>query len=444
MAMQLAIQVDGASAGPPDRSRARITMRVDIGDVRSNGDAAISYTITHINLDSYDGDPKLRPSTEAKLGEMLGLHAEGTMSALGVWTASKLSTPAGVSEAARKELERLHDAIGKGSIPLPAQPVGIGARWTAARMSRGEFPLSMNATYQLVADDDRSARVEIEGRGAASQPVTRDGATIEDLHIAMTATTTLHWDRFVSDALMKLDTGLHMAVKNDRGEQKRIEMQLGLGVTFGPPTHAEDSCSQVEIRAAVARGDRLREQLSQRTEANTEYERACRCHDEQGCGYLAFSYLEGVGVATDLKRAADLFEQACGTASPPTTNAAGFCFMLATCYHRGEGRPHDLSAAAALYRRSCNGGWSESCSRLGVFLEDGIGTSPDPADAIAAYIKGCDGGSPRGCLSLSLVYQRGKLGTKRDAARAKQLRIRTCELCAEKKCTGMTDICPAH
>jgi hypothetical protein len=218
---------------------------------------------------------------------------------------------------------------------------------------------------------------------------------------------------------------------------------FGLLVSCGgsaSPT-VESTCDPAGVRVAVERGKHLN-QGRDFGPANAQFERACGCHDADGCGFLGFNYVSGNGVASDPERAAHLLEQACGSDPVPPANVAAFCFMLGALAQGGHGATRDPAAVLALFRRACNGGLSDACSRVGMILEDGIGVPRDAAAAVAAYTRGCDGRDAQGCLALSLVFQSGKLGTQRDPARAAELKDRACKLCAQSHCTFKPGVCP--
>lgn len=201
------------------------------------------------------------------------------------------------------------------------------------------------------------------------------------------------------------------------------------------------TCDPADVRAAVARGQSLM-RAKDFGPANAQFERACGCHDAEGCVPLAWSYLSGNGVASDPERAAHLFEQTCGSGPVRSDSVAVACYMFGTLAQTGRGATRPPAAVLALFRRACDGGLSDACSAVGQMLENGIGAPRDAAAALAEYTRSCDGRDAQGCLELSRVFERGELGTRRDPARAAELKVRACELCARNQYCSFRSRCP--
>jgi TPR repeat protein len=81
--------------------------------------------------------------------------------------------------------------------------------------------------------------------------------------------------------------------------------------------------------------------------------------DPAGCTFLGMLYSDGIGVAQDGRRAADLFERACLGG-----NAAG-CLHLAIAYESGRGIRTDAVQARRWYEQACRGGASQACRAIG-------------------------------------------------------------------------------
>lgn len=427
----------------------RITIRAAVSEVAADGQAAIAFVVERVRtLDDVALEPPARAGLETRLAELVGMRIRGRLSALGVPSDIVVDLPPGVSAAERQMLDRLKDSLDKLYLPMPEQPVGVGATWimTARTPVNG---ISSTVRYRCTVTrlDAASATLAVALQFASDpQELHIDGAhgvttMLDSLTGSGKGSMTLQWDHLVPISAVSSSVDGSFTVTGSDGSELHSTLHMTIALASRQGKHAEDRCEPAEVRVAVLRGLRLKRDKSFGL-ANAQFERACGCHDADGCGFLGFSYVQGIGVAADPARAAQLFEQACGPDPVPASRAV-FCDMLGLMYRDGHGVTRDPVAALALFRRACDAGWAAGCSGMGSMLEDGIGAPRDAVAAIAAYTRGCDGRDAHGCLSLSRVFESGKLGTRRDPARAAELKDRACELCAEKKCTFLTGICPA-
>lgn len=84
---------------------------------------------------------------------------------------------------------------------------------------------------------------------------------------------------------------------------------------------------------------------------------ACREGRADSCTDLARLFESGQGAPQNIKRAAELYEQAC------RMNSRDACAHLALMYDVGLGVGHDPSSAAYWYETACALGHGWSCSR---------------------------------------------------------------------------------
>ncbi|MGD0675768.1 MAG: tetratricopeptide repeat protein [Polyangiaceae bacterium] len=182
---------------------------------------------------------------------------------------------------------------------------------------------------------------------------------------------------------------------------------------------------------------------------------ACALKDAMACGLAGRLWLEGRGVARDIRKgiamlvvacdegiviacssgarwladssrardveeAADLrkrldVEGACAQAD------ADACFQVGRAFHVGQdGFPQDWGRAATAYERGCNLGDARACNNLGDALDYGDGLPRDAQRAAALFDKACHLGNALGCANLGTMAEHGE-GVVRDAARARDL-----------------------
>jgi uncharacterized protein len=185
---------------------------------------------------------------------------------------------------------------------------------------------------------------------------------------------------------------------------------------------------------------------------------ACNGGNSAACTALGIRLLDGVGIAKDEKRGADLFLKAC---QGQARDAQG-CMLWGYAMETGRGAYVNLAQSAAFYDIACELGNAIGCNNYGLMRQNGRGVvknelyaagafakscrlgaaigcvnegrlhadamtlTQDRALAVQAFDRGCTLGSMDGCNVLAWHLERG-LGTSRDTPRAALLYTRACQ-----------------
>ena len=120
---------------------------------RVDPDGTVHYTVTFSDA-SVEATPGADPATvqqsQAGLAQMKGLRGTGSFDAQGDNHQLSFDTSAVSDPAIRSTLDSLSSQIGNLSAPLPSQPLGIGARWTARRSATiNGITVNTTTTYTL-------------------------------------------------------------------------------------------------------------------------------------------------------------------------------------------------------------------------------------------------------------------------------------------------------
>jgi TPR repeat protein len=188
---------------------------------------------------------------------------------------------------------------------------------------------------------------------------------------------------------------------------------------------------------------------------------SCSLGDPRGCGFAGRLWLDGRGVARDVKRGVDMLVSACdgGVALACQVGArwlaeasnaqavdlasdmrmrleaehaclgglADACYQVGLLFYFGrDSFPRDRAMAARAYLRGCDFGDGRACNNLGDALMYGEGVGRDVARAAAAFAKACHIGEPLGCANWGFMVEHGH-GAARDLQRARSLYHDACE-----------------
>lgn len=194
---------------------------------------------------------------------------------------------------------------------------------------------------------------------------------------------------------------------------KALEKACGLGTA--------DACNTMGFMFDHGEG-----MAEDNAKALSYFDKACEKGSGMGCKNAAFMYADGTGTERNAATAAARFDKGC------ELEDWSACNELGVLLDNGPER----ARATELFARSCQGGYPQGCSNLGVRRRTPAeGVEPDLAAALEAFTKGCDGKYGRACFELGLLYDEG-LGTTKDAAKAVELYDQACGLANASGCVN--------
>lgn len=191
----------------------------------------------------------------------------------------------------------------------------------------------------------------------------------------------------------------------------------------------------------------------------------CAKGDGESCLAIGIAYLDGTGVAKDLRKGAEYVRKACDA-----NNAVG-CGYAAELIFNDEGNVGDVAEGYRLRVKACRGLHSLSCNNLGSAWANGSqgaskvdfvkaktyyqmachlknpvgcfnignayrlgeGVDADIQMAMTNFDLSCDLGGPQGCTELAILYYEGT-DTPQDTAKAAALFDKGCKLGSDVSC----------
>lgn len=152
------------------------TMRITVGTVTDSG-AQMTMVLDDVAVQRKGSGltDQQADDLDQELGTLVGLRAEGTMRPDGSYQDLQLHVPEGASKAVQAQVDDLETAIAGLNPPLPAEPVGLGARWRVeATTAVGGIESRATTTYEITdLGDDTVAYAAAISIEAGAQPLTR-------------------------------------------------------------------------------------------------------------------------------------------------------------------------------------------------------------------------------------------------------------------------------
>ncbi len=133
-----------------------ITSETTVQGVSDQGDIAFDLVITKAELGAESGAlPQLVEPIKAALASVQGLAGTGTASSRGLGKGMEFKLPANATPQTRQLIEQIKEASDTLVVPLPAEPVGPGAKWEARIPLKSQgATIDQTATYQLASVED--------------------------------------------------------------------------------------------------------------------------------------------------------------------------------------------------------------------------------------------------------------------------------------------------
>jgi hypothetical protein len=152
MNMDMKMQLSGAqmpSKLPPIMTK----METTVTKVEPNGD--IHYTFRYVDSDVSTGGslpPQVLESMRSQMKKLKGLTGTGVSGDQGQFKSLNFQAPKTLDANTKQLLDQMSKSMETLSAQLPAEPVGIGAKWRVIQpINVGTINLNQTATYELVS-----------------------------------------------------------------------------------------------------------------------------------------------------------------------------------------------------------------------------------------------------------------------------------------------------
>jgi len=167
--------------------------------VRKDGTVRVGFSVTGVEVVVPEGqEPKQTEAQKLAMQERARVVGSYTLSPQGAISDFELSKASGGAPAAPSLVDLLRWSLGQMTPALPAEPVGVGAKWSAHEsILQGGILVNQLRTFELLKRDGNRVELAVELRQSAGpQPYTNPmtGASFELQGLNGTGSGTLGWD----------------------------------------------------------------------------------------------------------------------------------------------------------------------------------------------------------------------------------------------------------
>jgi hypothetical protein len=198
-----------------------IVMKVEttVTKVEPNGD--IHYTFRYVDSNVATGGslpPQVLESVRSQIKKINGLSGTVVSDDRGQFKSATFQAPKTLDASTKQVLDQLSQSMKTLSAQLPAEPVGVGAKWRVIQpMNTGGIKLNQTATYELV--NIANGVVTMKGtvaQDANSQRLSQPGLPNNVVMNLKSMTSTGQWNTtFRLDRLMPMKADVSLTSQSD-------------------------------------------------------------------------------------------------------------------------------------------------------------------------------------------------------------------------------------
>ncbi|GAB4183096.1 MAG: hypothetical protein Fur006_19670 [Coleofasciculaceae cyanobacterium] len=243
MIIDMEMSVGGKTLPVPAPPSMQMTMESNVTKLDANGDI-------HVNISYLDSDvvadastpPGLVNAMRSQLKQLVGMSTSAILDNQGNTKQVKFNYPEGLDPNTKQMMEQMLNSIQQTSLPVPSEPVGVGAKW--------QFPNSFAVNGMTFNPITTCELVELKDNVATLQVNIEQQADLQKINLpGLPANTSVNLKSFASQgngqvtialdrilpirSNMSVNTNMKMAVKDATSQQEQtIDMNSVMQMTF--------------------------------------------------------------------------------------------------------------------------------------------------------------------------------------------------------------------
>ena len=186
LTLRLAMKMEVPGSPVPPVTMPGLRLLLDIVSARGERHVKYDFTVSDADLTGTDNaHPSLLAEMRKGVAQLIGVTGHLRVDARGFASDLSLALPAGIGQELSQFMNSARLAIGQMVVPLPAEPIGIGAKWEAAEtIQQDGMSVRERTHYELIALDGPRALIRTQtGQSADKQraalPGLPDGVSAE-------------------------------------------------------------------------------------------------------------------------------------------------------------------------------------------------------------------------------------------------------------------------
>jgi hypothetical protein len=237
----ISMVMEGMSMPAMELPTMKMTADLAVTSVTPAGDITYDMAYTDMTAEALPGtDPSVATMMQAAAGGIKALKGSFTVSDRGIIKSSTLNMDAITDPTLRQTLSAVSSSLQSLSMPLPAESVGVGAKWEVRQATKATGAVTFQRIEcELVSVDAQAATIKMKMEQivppqAISNPAV-PGVTmnVEKAAGAGEGTTTVRFGSLVPTSEMSSNIAMTMAMDLN-GQTQRITADTRVKVSVGP------------------------------------------------------------------------------------------------------------------------------------------------------------------------------------------------------------------
>ncbi len=189
VALVVTTRISQKVGSQPPRSgsspRVEFTVPVAVTDVAADGVITATYSYADVKVGNGSAaDSASAERVTEQLEEIVGLQATFTMTPQGQVLESVVDVPSGLDATIATLVDQLSQQANQLSVPLPEEPVGVGARWKAEMtVTLSGITLEQTAEYELLSRKGNRFEVAVTLEQHADDQTFEDPTSGSEVHL---------------------------------------------------------------------------------------------------------------------------------------------------------------------------------------------------------------------------------------------------------------------
>ncbi|MGQ9590555.1 MAG: hypothetical protein ACUVYA_09720 [Planctomycetota bacterium] len=233
--VEMATESSGIAAPPQKMPAPEVTVRAEVTDVTDDGDFTYTFRFSELELKEEEGvSPVALEAMKSQLESMKGLSGTATVTSRGIVRKADVSPPDSASLRVRQAVESAVQSLKTFSVPLPEEPVGVGAKWEVRQAieSRG-LQVTQSTGFELLGMEGDELRLRLtltsSGRsevGKAAPALAGRGVSIVSVDLRGSGESVVRLDRVLPEKTELEVKGEYTTKMEIQGQARELSTRM--------------------------------------------------------------------------------------------------------------------------------------------------------------------------------------------------------------------------
>jgi len=216
----------------------QMTMTLESKEVSPQGHLRYEFKMDKADvLDDPGANPMMVNAMKQSMNSLVGMSGWATVTPRGFTTDAEIKMPDGIDPVTEQAMDSTKQSMTQMSAPLPAEPVGKGARWQVSMpLETNGMKIVQTATYELLEVQGDKVKFDVEiTQSAESQEMNMPGTppgtkiSLESLTTSGKGTVELQMTDLVPTSNVNMTTTNVVSANN-----QKIKTTMKIGMKFYP------------------------------------------------------------------------------------------------------------------------------------------------------------------------------------------------------------------